>query len=127
MIGVIGTTGMVGAAVAERLHSAGLPVLLSARRRSAINHPTHADIEVAHVDITDSVSLDAFCRRCSVVVNCAGPSYRILDTVARAALSNGAHYVDPAGDDPVYTRLQRPPAHRGQRSSLPGSCPASAL
>ena len=56
MIGVIGTTGMVGAAVAERLHSAGLPVLLSARRRSAINHPTHADIEVAHVDITDSVS-----------------------------------------------------------------------
>ena len=109
MIGVIGATGMVGAAVAERLHSAGLPILLGGRRRSSINHPTHADIEITQVDITDSVSLDAFCRSCSIVVNCAGPSYRILDTVARTALSNGAHYVDPAGDDPVYTRLERPP------------------
>ena len=109
MIGVIGATGMVGAAVAERLHSAGLPILLGGRRRSSINHPTHADIEITQVDITDSVSLDAFCRSCSIVVHCAGPSYRILDTVARTALSNGAHYVDPAGDDPVYTRLERPP------------------
>lgn len=109
MIGVIGATGMVGAAVAERLHSAGLPIRLGSRRRPAINHPMHADIEIAPVDITDPASLDAFCRSCSVVVNCAGPSYRILDTVARAALSNGAHYVDPAGDDPVYTRLEQRP------------------
>jgi hypothetical protein len=52
-----------------------------------------------------SASLDSFLSRCRLVVNCAGPSYRVLDTVAQAALRHGVDYVDAAGDDPVHARL----------------------
>jgi hypothetical protein len=52
-----------------------------------------------------SASLDSFLSRCRLVVNCAGPSYRVLDTVARAALRHGVDFVDAAGDDPLHARL----------------------
>ncbi|MET8388557.1 saccharopine dehydrogenase NADP-binding domain-containing protein [Streptosporangium canum] len=61
--------------------------------------------EAVAVDLRDAAALAAFCEGCHVVVNCAGPSSRILDTVARAALTAGAHYVDVAGDAAVRDRL----------------------
>ncbi|SFI59469.1 Saccharopine dehydrogenase NADP binding domain-containing protein [Streptosporangium canum] len=61
--------------------------------------------EAVAVDLRDAAALAAFCEGCHVVVNCAGPSSRILDTVARAALAAGAHYVDVAGDAAVRDRL----------------------
>ncbi|MFI6801790.1 saccharopine dehydrogenase NADP-binding domain-containing protein [Streptosporangium canum] len=77
--------------------------------------------EAVAVDLRDAAALAAFCEGCHVVVNCAGPSSRILDTVARAALAAGAHYVDVAGDAAVRDRLAAAglPAgstvHRGSR------------
>ncbi|MFF9690895.1 saccharopine dehydrogenase NADP-binding domain-containing protein [Streptomyces sp. NPDC014623] len=113
-IGVIGGYGAVGSAVVRRLHRAGVGPLLVAGR-----DPARADtlveevratgkghgIEAATVDLTDLGSLDAFAARCRLVVNCAGPSYRVLDAVAGAALRRGADYVDAAGDDPAHARL----------------------
>lgn len=61
--------------------------------------------EAVAVDLRDAAALAAFCEGCHVVVNCTGPSSRILDTVARAALAAGAHYVDVAGDAAVRDRL----------------------
>lgn len=86
--------------------------------------------EAVAVDLRDAAALAAFCEGCHVVVNCAGPSSRILDTVARAALAAGAHYVDVAGDAAVRDRLtaaglpagstvRRGPT--GQGSAGPGS------
>jgi hypothetical protein len=57
------------------------------------------------VDWRDPVSLAAFCADADLVLNCAGPSYRLLDTVARAAWAAGAHYVDTAGDIPAHRAL----------------------
>ncbi|MER5426486.1 saccharopine dehydrogenase NADP-binding domain-containing protein [Streptosporangium roseum] len=70
----------------------------------AVEARAGADEAVA-VDLRDAAALAAFCEGCHVVVNCAGPSSRILDTVARAALAAGAHYVDVAGDAAVRDRL----------------------
>lgn len=73
--------------------------------------------EAVVVDIDDEDGLAAFCHGCCVVVNCAGPSHRILDRVARAALAAGADYVDPAGDDPLFDHLARlDVAVRGRRA-----------
>jgi hypothetical protein len=57
------------------------------------------------LDINDGASLDRFCEGCQVVVNCAGPSYRVLDRVALAAFAAGTDYVDPGGNEPLYRRL----------------------
>ncbi|MFI7445169.1 saccharopine dehydrogenase NADP-binding domain-containing protein [Nonomuraea indica] len=60
--------------------------------------PDVGPVEAVRVDVEDARALAAFCGGCRVVVNCAGPSARVLDTVARAALAAGAAYVDVAGD-----------------------------
>ncbi|WP_369822133.1 saccharopine dehydrogenase NADP-binding domain-containing protein [Saccharomonospora sp. CUA-673] len=62
-------------------------------------------METSTVDLSDAGSLAAFCAGADVVLNCAGPSYRVLDTVARAALEAGAAYVDVAGDVPAHRAL----------------------
>ncbi|WP_221350541.1 saccharopine dehydrogenase NADP-binding domain-containing protein [Streptomyces beigongshangae] len=111
-IGVIGGYGAVGSAVVRRLHRAGVHSLLVAGRAADRAESLVAslpeggpEVGVRAVDLTDPDSLDHFAAECRLVVNCAGPSYRVLDTVARAALRNGADYVDAAGDDPVHNLL----------------------
>jgi hypothetical protein len=112
-IGVIGGYGAVGSAVVRRLHRAGIhPLLVAGRdpaRAEALIAALPADgleVAAAAVDLSDPGSLDRFAAGCRLIVNCAGPSYRVLDTVARAARQHGADYIDAAGDDPVHHLLQ---------------------
>ncbi|MCE7079270.1 saccharopine dehydrogenase NADP-binding domain-containing protein [Streptomyces sp. ST2-7A] len=112
-IGVLGGYGAVGAAVVRRLLAAGAgPILVAGRDPARAREPARrtgandAEVEVLRTDLDDPDSLGAFADRCRLVVNCAGPSYRVLDTVARAALRAGADYVDAAGDDPAAARLR---------------------
>ncbi|MFI6785112.1 saccharopine dehydrogenase NADP-binding domain-containing protein [Micromonospora sp. NPDC050276] len=111
-IGILGGYGAVGSAVARRLHQSTAASLLVAGRdlgraenlvRSLGTGSALA--EPVAVDLADPSALDRFAARCDLLVNCAGPSYRILDTVARAALRNGTDYVDAAGDDPTFLHL----------------------
>ncbi|MFF1273058.1 saccharopine dehydrogenase NADP-binding domain-containing protein [Streptomyces marokkonensis] len=111
-VGVLGGYGAVGSAVVRRLHRAGVHPLLVAGRDRARAEALIAglpeggpDVDALTVDLTDPDSLDGFTAGCRLVVNCAGPSYRVLDSVARAALRGGADYVDAAGDDPVRNLL----------------------
>jgi len=143
VIGILGAAGAVGRAVTAQLgaqltgqlggqlgaplRAAGMPLRLGARDprrlRCAGQFGEFSDgpagVEVRAVDLHDPAGLAAFCAGCQVVVNCAGPSYRVLAVVARAALAAGADYVDPAGDDPVHDLL-RPadPAALGRRVVL---------
>ncbi|SFP31242.1 NAD-dependent epimerase/dehydratase family protein [Actinomadura madurae] len=113
MIGVLGATGAVGRAAVPGLAGLGLPLRCAARRPPVPGDGTWA------VDLRDPARLAEFCAGCRVVVNCAGPSYEVLDTVARAALDAGADYVDPAGDDPLHALLApRDLASRGRRAVL---------
>ncbi|WP_018220028.1 saccharopine dehydrogenase NADP-binding domain-containing protein [Salinispora pacifica] len=111
-IGVLGGYGAVGSAVVRRLHqSAAAPLLVAGRdlgRAEKLVRSLDASGALAEpvaVDLADPAALDRFAARCGLLVNCAGPSYQVLDTVARAALRNGADYVDAAGDDPTFLRL----------------------
>ncbi len=109
-IGVLGGYGAVGRLLLERLHADGMGTLVVGGRRpqaavALIEDRLAGAAEFAMVDLDDTAALSRFCAGCDVVVNCAGPSHRILDRVAREAIAAGACYVDVGGDDPAYRRL----------------------
>lgn len=99
-IGVLGCYGSVGRAVAARLGTQeALSLRLGGRDLTRVEEVASALTgKAVRVDIDDARRLAEFCGGCDVVVNCAGPSARILDAVAQAAHAAGAHYVDVAGD-----------------------------
>jgi len=107
MIGLIGASGAVGRHTAAALAEAGAgPLRLGARRPSAIpSGPWPAGSETVGVDALDPDSLARFGAGCTLLVNCAGPSYLLKDTVVRAGLAAGADVVDVLGDDPVHESL----------------------
>jgi hypothetical protein len=102
MIGLLGGTGAVGRTAAERIAADGLGPLRVGGRDVAGAASVAASLpgpaEAVRVDLDDPAELAAFCSGCRIVVNCAGPTYRILDTVARAAFAAGADYVDIGGE-----------------------------
>lgn len=109
VIGLVGAYGSVGRQVALLLADACQLRLggRDARQAEQLNQQQlRGRAEVRAVDLWDDQSLTAFCTGCQLVINCAGPSYRILDRVARAALAAGADYLDVGGDDPLHQRLQ---------------------
>ena len=57
-----------------------------------------ARLQWTAVDFNDTPALARFARGCDVLLNCAGPSWRVADRAAQAALKADAHYVDAAGD-----------------------------
>lgn len=108
LVGIVGGYGAVGEVIAHTLYGDGYRIRIGGRHAgtAAALVDRLGGAATAHtVDVFDPADLAAFCAGCAVVVNCAGPSYRILDLVARAALAAGAHYVDAGGDDPLFERL----------------------
>lgn len=75
-------------------------------------------VEAAPVDLFDPEALRGFVAGSRVVLNCAGPSHRIDDRVARAALAADADYVDAAGDDALHARLDPGAYLRAGRCAL---------
>jgi hypothetical protein len=109
-IGILGAPGAVGRAVVRRLHDWGLgPLRLGGRNPAALatllRDALDGDGETCVVDVADAAALGRFVRGLQVVVNAVGPSWELLDQVARPALAAGAHYVDVGGDERLYQRL----------------------
>jgi len=86
--GVIGGYGATGSVVVSELRKSGEGEILIGGRDAARD---------TRVDVLDARSLDDFCRRCSIIVNCAGPAMMLRDRVAQAAFRSRCHYVDLAG------------------------------
>lgn len=110
LIGVLGASGAVGRAAVRELRALGRTGLrLGGRTASALcavaqEDPAGHD-ETVWADATAPDGLHAFTEGCDIVLNCAGPTYRLRATVASAALAAGAHCVDVAGDDPAAEDL----------------------
>ncbi len=111
-LAVVGAYGAVGAAalrvIAERRPDT--VVRLGGRDRTqaeALLAKSGLRGEAVEVDLYDGRSAARFCRGARVVLNCAGPSYQVLDKVAWAAAAAGADYVDPGGDEPLLEALTR--------------------
>lgn len=111
IIAVLGATGGAGRDVSRWLAQAGFALRLGGRRREPLQQlATQLGVEANPVDLWQEKELREFCRGCAVVVNCAGPSYQVLDRVARAAASMKVNYVDVSGDGPAWHLLQQQPA-----------------
>lgn len=107
--GVIGGSGKTGEAVVKELRRSTDKAILIAGRHlaklEAIAAELGAGVSGMRVDVRDTRSLQEFCRRCSVVVNCGGPVSELQDVVAQSALRTRSHYVDVAGLTLVPERL----------------------
>jgi len=108
-MGIAGGYGATGRAVAaELLNSCNCELLIGGRdaaRLDAMASQLGRRVSVAQLDVLSPNSLDSFCSRCSVLVNCGGPVMLLQDHVAQAALRARCHYVDPAGMGVVKERL----------------------
>jgi saccharopine dehydrogenase (NAD+, L-lysine forming) len=99
--GLIGGSGSTGKAVAEELRrSTDKAILIGGRNLAKLDAAAAelgAAVPAVRLDVHDPRSLEEFCGRCSVVVNCGGPVSELQDKVAQAALRTRSHYVDVAG------------------------------
>jgi hypothetical protein len=111
-IAVLGGYGAVGEAALHALTQRlpGLTARIGGRQEApaaALLDKLDIAGEVRAVDLRDGRSLAEFCRGARLVLNCAGPSYQVVDRVAWAAVAAGADYVDPGGDEPTSDALHR--------------------
>lgn len=96
-VGIIGCGGAVGSVACNILHRS---FNIRGGQRRHPTGPSIADIdEWMRVDVYNPESIANFCSGCNVILNCAGPSYRIGDRIALAAIRAGASYVDVFGAD----------------------------
>ena len=123
LVSIVGASGAVGREVSRLLAlERGLRLRLGGRRiaplHDLVTELSRGDLEITTIDVDAPGALAEFCHGSRVVVNCAGPSLRILDLVARAAFDAGADYVDPGGDHPLYERLSSAPPPDGRTALL---------
>jgi saccharopine dehydrogenase (NAD+, L-lysine-forming) len=107
--GIVGGYGATGKIVASELRKSSDGEILIGGRDAEKGKTLAAEFDgrasAAHLDILDDHSLDDFCGRCSIIVNCAGPVMQLQDRVAQAAFRRRCHYVDAAGMSLVKERM----------------------
>jgi hypothetical protein len=99
--GVVGGYGATGRVVVSELwKSCNGEILIGGRdlaNGSALAAEFDGRVSAVHLDALDSRSLDDFCSRSSIIVNCAAPVMVLQDRVAQAAFRAHCHYIDAAG------------------------------
>ncbi|MBZ5538227.1 MAG: saccharopine dehydrogenase NADP-binding domain-containing protein [Acidobacteriia bacterium] len=107
--GIVGAYGATGRVVASELwKSCGGEILIGGRdlgKGKALAAEFDGKASAVQLDILDAYSLDDFCGRCSIIVNCAGPVRVLEDHVAQAAFRRRCHYIDAAGMSMVKERM----------------------
>src|SRR5271167_1893501 len=107
--GIVGGYGATGRMVASELSKSGDGEILIGGRDLAKAKLLAAEFDgrasAAHLDVLNPDSLDDFCNRCSILVNCAGPVMALQDRVAQAAFRARCHYIDAAGMSFVRERM----------------------
>ncbi len=107
--GIVGGYGATGSVVAAELcRTRDSDLLIGGRdltRAQALAAELGKRASATRLDVLDAGSLDDFCGRCSIIVNCAGPVILLRDRVAQAAFRHRCHYIDAAGMSIVKERL----------------------
>lgn len=111
VIGVIGGYGSVGKhVVTDLINSTKSQLIIGGRNKKyidSIKNLYNERITMLQVNAFDSVSIDNFCSKCNIIINCAGPSSLILDNIAKSSLKYGCHYIDVGGYDILYDTLKK--------------------
>ena len=107
--GIVGGYGATGRIVASQLaKSCNCEILIGGRdlaKAKALAAEVDGRASAGQLDVLDDRSLDNFCSRCSIIVNCAGPVTALQDRAAQAAFRCRCHYIDAAGMSLVKERL----------------------
>jgi hypothetical protein len=107
--GIVGGYGATGRVVASELSKSSKGEILiggpNLAKATTLANEYNSRVSAAALDVRDASSLDEFCSRCSIIVNCAGPVTVLQDLVAQAAFRNRCHYIDAAGMSIVKERL----------------------
>jgi len=107
-IAVYGASGYTGTLVVEELVRRGLDHVLSGRNEDKLRgvaQRTGSDAPVMAAPVDDVRALRRVLADCAAVINCAGPFTRHGETVVRAAVESGTHYVDTTGEQPYMKRI----------------------
>lgn len=106
-ISVLGATGYTGRLIVHELRRRGVAVLAAARNREKLRRlAAEIDgVETSEVDVGDRDSLDRLAARSRVIINTVGPFIDYGEPVVRAAVANGAHYLDTTGEQPFMKAM----------------------
>lgn len=97
-IGIVGGYGDTGIIISEELiKDPACRLRIGGRNQEKINQHVMKLGQRASgkkVDVNQEAEIAAFCKDCSIIINCTGPSWIIKDRVIRHALHAGCDYVD---------------------------------
>ena len=103
-----GATGYTGARLAKRLAADGIDVMLAGRDgRNVAALARRLKLPWQELGLEDPARLDAALSACGVVLHAAGPFLQTAEPMMRAALRSGTHYLDLAGEWPVFERARQ--------------------
>lgn len=105
---IYGATGYTGTLIARLAKARGLSPVLAGRNAAALatmGKSMGLDFRVSRLDRPDELR-DAISTM-SVVVNAAGPYSATAEPLFSACLHAGTHYLDVAGEIPVFEALQK--------------------
>lgn len=95
LIGIIGSSGAIGKVAANILTTNHK---VKGGQRNNKNIINNDNFTYEYLDIFDNESLENFCKTCTVVLNCAGPTYKIRDSIANVCNKFNVKYVDVNGE-----------------------------
>jgi short subunit dehydrogenase-like uncharacterized protein len=100
---VYGATGYTGRQVAQALAEAGTPVVLAGRDPEAVAQVAQLlNLAWTAFPLEDTGRLDAALSGAQVVLHAAGPYVETAAPMLAACLRTGTHYLDLAGEWPVF-------------------------
>lgn len=109
-ISIIGGYGATGLVVAKKLashtkntiHIVGRDLVKAEKLVREIGNNAKA----IQADIFDETQLVKVCQVSDIIVNCAGPSVKIKDKIARVAMRENCDYIDAGGYEFTYEMLK---------------------
>jgi len=114
---VYGATGFSGRAIAERLRDDGHDVVVAGRDAGRTRACAEAlDLPFRTFSLDDAGTLRHGLADIGVVMHAAGPFLRTAPAMVEACIGAGAHYLDLAGEWPVFVLAQR----RGPEAAAAG-------
>jgi len=109
-ISIIGGYGATGLVVAKKLTSQTKNTINIVGRdlvkAEKLVHEIGNNAKAIQTDIFDEAQLINVCQASDIIVNCAGPSIKIKDKIARVAIRENCDYIDAGGYEFTYEMLK---------------------
>ena len=103
---IYGATGYTGRLIAAEAARRGMNPIIAGRNRAAVEElANQLDLEWRAFAIDSVPQLEAEFKDIKLVLNCAGPFISTADTVVRACIRDGTHYLDIAGEPDVFEQI----------------------